>query len=104
MTPLLDRALAFRRQMLVGSLFKYVTEVQDIEDGYAFRFKRSELLTRRVADYLLFESQHSPHLTFMFIVEPDDGALWLQVRGPEGGKDRMRAAYAPFAPVAAPNL
>ena len=88
--------------MLVAGLFKYVAEVQDIENGYAFRFKRSELLTRRIADYLLFEGQHSPQLSFMLIVEPNRGPFWLEVRGMEGDKERIRAAYAPLHPVGIP--
>ena len=87
--------------MLVAGLFKYVAEVQDIEGGYAFRFKRSDLLTRRIADYLLFEGQHSPQLSFMLIVEPNGGPLWLEVRGTESDKERIRAAYAPLRPVGA---
>ncbi len=92
-TPLSDRTLTLRRQMLVAGLFKYVAEVRELEDGYAFRFKRSDLLTRRIADYLLFEGRHSPQLTFTFIVEPGGGALWLQVRGPAGEKAGIRSAY-----------
>lgn len=88
--------------MLVAGLFKYVAEVQDFEDRYAFRFKRSGLLTRRIADYLLFEGQHSPQLSFMLIVEPNGGPVWLEVRGMEGDKERIRAVYAPLHPVGVP--
>ena len=88
-----DPALALRRHMLVSSLFKYVAEIQDLEDGYAFKFRRSELLTRRIADYIVFEGQHSPQLTFVLVAEPNDGALWLQVRGSEIEKQQIRIAY-----------
>jgi hypothetical protein len=88
---MINHALALRRQVLVAGLFKYVAEILDIEDGYAFRFNRSDLLSRRIADYLLFEGQHSPQLTFMLIGEPNGGALWLQVRGPEGEREHIRA-------------
>jgi hypothetical protein len=98
-SPVLDRAIQLRRQMLVAGLFKHVAEIHEIEDGYAFRFKRSDLLARRIADYLLFEGQHSPQLSFMLIVEPNGGPLWLEVRGMEGDKERIRAAYAPLHPV-----
>jgi len=98
-STVLDRAIQLRRQMLVAGLFKHVAEVLEIEDGYAFRFKRSDLLTRRIADYLLFEGQHSPQLSFMLIVEPNSGPLWLEVRGMEGDKERIRAAYAPLHSV-----
>jgi len=88
-----DPALALRREMLVSSLFKYVAEIQDLEDGHAFKFRRSELLVRRIADYIVFEGQHSPQLTFTLIAEQDGGALWLQVRGPESEKELIRTAY-----------
>ena len=79
--------------MLVTSLFKYVAEIQELEDGYAFKLRRSELLVRRIADYILFEGQHSPQLTFALVAEPNDGALWLQVRGSESEKQHIRTAY-----------
>ncbi len=92
-TQVPDQALALRRQMLVSRLFKYVAEIQEIGEGYAFKFRRSELLIRRIADYILFEGQHSPHLTFVLVQELNSGALWLQVRGLENEKRHIRAAY-----------
>ncbi|MEO8046194.1 MAG: hypothetical protein ABI684_02830 [Nitrospirota bacterium] len=89
-----DPALALQRQMLVSSLFKYVAEIQEIEGGYAFKFRRSELLIRRIADYIMFEGQHSPQLMFVLVSEPNDGAVWLQVRGLESEKEHIRTAYA----------
>jgi len=92
-TPLAGPALELRRQILVTGLFKHVAEVRAIEDGFAFRFKRSTLLSKRIAEYLLFEGRHSPQLTFMFVVEPDGGAFWLQVRGAEEDLRRLSGAY-----------
>jgi hypothetical protein len=90
-----DPALALRREKLVTALFKYMAEIQEIESGYAFKFRRSELLIRRIADYIVFEGQHSPQLIFALIAESDGGALWLQIRGLETEKDHIRSAYAP---------
>lgn len=94
MAPLVDRTLALRRQMLVAALFKHAAEVQELEDGYAFRFKRSDLVTRRIADYVLFEGWHSPQLTFTMIVEPHGRGIWLHVRGPAGEQAGLRRVYA----------
>ncbi len=88
-----DLALALRREMLVTGLFKYMAEIQELADGYAFKFRRSELLIRRIADYILFEGQHSPQLTFALVAEPKGGALWLQVRGVKSEKEHIRTAY-----------
>jgi hypothetical protein len=82
-----------RREMLVTGLFKYMTEIQEIEGGYAFKFSRSERLSRRIAEYVLFEGQHSPQLTFALHAEPNNRAMWLQVRGLEREKERIRTAY-----------
>ena len=91
-----DPALSLRREILVTSLFKYVADIQEIEEGYAFKFRRSELLIRRIADYIMFEGQHSPRLTFVLVAESNDGPLWLQVRGSESEKQHIRTAYATF--------
>ena len=88
-----DRMLSLRREMLVTGLFKYMAEIREIEGGYAFKFCRSELLVRRIADYIVFEGQHSPQLTFARVEEPNGGPLWLQVRGSESEKEQIRTAY-----------
>ena len=87
--PLPDPALGARRQTLVSALFKYVADIQEIENGFAFRFRRSEFLARRLADYLLFESRVSPQLSFVLVVEAAEDGLWLQIRGP-GEADKVR--------------
>lgn len=89
-----DAARALRREVLVTALFKYMAEIQEIEGGYAFKFRRSELLIRRIADYIVLEGQYSPQLMFVLVSEPNDGAVWLQVRGSESEKEHIRTAYA----------
>jgi lipocalin len=93
-----DLALLFRRQIRVSGLFKYVAETQELEDGFAFKFRRSELLIRRIADYIVFEGQHSPHLTFVLVAEPNGSVLWIQVRGPESEKEYIRTLYTTLQP------
>ena len=97
-TPLSDPELALRREILVTGLFKYVAEIQELEDGYALKFRRSGLLNKRIADYLLFEGLHAPQLTFALIEESNDGALWLQVRGSVSAKVRVTTGYVPNHP------
>ena len=75
------------------SLFKHVEAIQEIDEGYAFKFRRSNRLTRRIVDYACFESRHASRLTFTLTIESPDGGLWLQVRGPVGEKERIRTVY-----------
>jgi hypothetical protein len=72
--------MAIRRQMLVTGLFRHVEEIQKIDDGYAFKFRRSKQLIRRMADYLLFEGRNSPQLTFVILAEAQGTVVWLLVR------------------------
>jgi hypothetical protein len=76
-----------------SSLFRHVEAIQEIDEGYAFKFPRSNRLIRRIVDYAAFESRHgSPH-TFTLRVGSRDGDVWFQVRGPAGEKERIRALY-----------
>jgi len=79
-TPLFDPSLVSRRHALVTDLLKEVVEIRELSDGYAFKCSCSEPATQRMADYILFESEHSPGLTFEIVVEADRLACWLQVR------------------------
>src|SRR5262249_11164441 len=76
------------------SLLRYVQEVQEIDSGYAFKFRFSKHLIRRLSDYAAFESRHRSPLTFTLNVKPCDGEMWFQV-GPAGEKERIRSAYLP---------
>jgi len=100
--PPSNPALLFRRQRQVSGLFKYVAEMKELEDGYAFKFRRSELLLRRIADYMVFEGQHAPHLTFVLVAEPNGGVLWIQVRGPDSEKEYIRTLYTTLQPSVLP--
>lgn len=86
-SPLRDPALTRRRRTLVNGLFTYVEEIQNLDSGYALRFRRShdqddlEALIRTIADYIIFESRNAPQLTFEVVEEARERAFWLQVRG-----------------------
>ena len=82
-SPLLDPLMALHRKKLVTGLLEHVEEIQEMDDGYSFKFDRSENMIGRVADYILFEGQHSPQLTFTIVEEPRANAFWLQVRSLE---------------------
>ena len=86
--------------MLVAGLFKYVSEIDELEDGYAFKLRRSGFLARRLADYILFESLNSPQLSFVLVVEPQERGLWLQIIGlGKWGKAQIRNECVPTWPL-----
>lgn len=79
-SPILDPVIAMRRRVVVLALFRYFEDIRGIDNGYAYKFRWSKHLLRRLGDYLLFEGRHSPELSFMITTEPDGKAVWLQVR------------------------
>src|SRR5262245_34548953 len=75
------------------SLLRHVQEVQEIDNGYAFKFRFSNHLIGRLADYAAFESRHGSSLSFTLHVRHHNCEMWFQVRGTTGEKERIRSAY-----------
>lgn len=74
--------MTIRQQMLVTDLFRYVKEIQKVDDGYTFKFSRSKHLIKRIIDYILLEDRNAHHRTFEILAKSQGAALWLHVRPP----------------------
>jgi hypothetical protein len=70
----------------VARLFALVEEVEELTDGYSFRFPAQRDLSARLLDFVLFERECCPFFTFELRFEPGLGPTWLSLRGPEGVK------------------
>ncbi len=88
-SPLIDPLMALHRKKLVTGLLEHVEEIQEMDDGYAFKFDWSENTIRRVADYILFEGRNSPQLTFTIAQQEA-----LPDRYHRGGRCQRRAVCA----------
>lgn len=75
-----DAALAGRRTE-IDQLFTDCTEVRELTDGYAFKFPSTDNQTRRLIDFVDAERRCCGFMTFELAFEPDDGPLWLRLRG-----------------------
>lgn len=62
---------------------------QPLDAGYAFRFgaEAFDLVARFIAN----ERRCCPFLTFNLRVTPPDGAVWLELTGPEGTREFLEA-------------
>jgi hypothetical protein len=74
----------------VTDLLGDALEVRDLQNGFAFRFPGSEDWAVRLLDYIVFERRCCRFFTFELVFEPDLGATWLHVCGPEGVKELLR--------------
>jgi hypothetical protein len=74
----------------VGDLFKGVQQVRELADGYAYRFQGNEEWARKILKFIAGERSCCPFFTFELGFEPDEGPIWLHIRGPEGVKEFMK--------------
>ena len=93
--------LARRTAELGSSLFAAVEAIEELPDGYAFRFPADAVWLERLAGFVAAERQCCPFFRFEIATEPGEGPLWLRLRGEEGVKDFVAVQ---FLPAVAPAL
>jgi hypothetical protein len=74
------------RKEEVDDLLKHVQEVQELADGYALRFPGSDAWADTLLQFIRFERRCCPFFHFGLLFEPQQGPLWLHLRGQEGVK------------------
>jgi hypothetical protein len=79
-----------RRGEELEDIFKYIQQVQELADGYAFRFPGDAGWARTLTDYITFERDCCAFFTFELVFTPNHGPIWLRVRGGEGVKELIR--------------
>lgn len=70
----------------VKDLFKHVQQVDELTDGYALRFPGSDTWANTLLQFIAFERACCPFFTFALVFEPQQGPIWLHLRGAEGVK------------------
>jgi hypothetical protein len=68
-------------------------EERELPDGYGFRFSSDQPTILLVSEFIARERLCCPFFTFEMVVEPEDGPLWMRLRGAEGVKDFIRAEF-----------
>ena len=94
-------AQAERRDVLAREIFGRYDEVEELADGYAFRFADAEVMTAPLVEFIAFERGCCPFFSFELAFEPEHGPLWLRLRGPDGVKAFIREGMAPTLTPAA---
>lgn len=71
----------------VDDVFKEVEQVRELADGYAFRFTGTAAMASRLLQFTLVERSCCPFFTFEVVFEPNEGPIWLRLRGAAGVKE-----------------
>lgn len=83
--------LRARERVLQREIVTGIQETRELPDGYALRFPGEAAWLDTLAEFIRFERECCPFLTFALHCEPQHGPLWLHLRGPEGAKEFLMA-------------
>ncbi len=83
-----------RRQEEIAKIFEGCLRVNELEDGYEFRFPGSVESAMKLTEFIVFERECCPFFAFELAFEPGGGPILLRVRGQEGVKDLVAEMVA----------
>lgn len=75
-----------RQKSTLATLFQQTDITEELEDGYRFRFPGTAAYADQLLDFIKFERQCCAFFTFELTFEPNQGYIWLALRGNEGVK------------------
>ena len=89
-----EAALARRREETIATLFQQAGAYQELEDGYAFHFPGTDAQADQLLDFIKFERRCCAFFTFDLSFAPEQGPIWLSLRGGDGVKAFIQAELA----------
>jgi hypothetical protein len=76
-----EREFAVRGEAIKQSLFAAVEQIDELPDGYAYRFPVDDPWPATVLEFIAAERRCCPFFTFEIVFTPHGGPLWLHLRG-----------------------
>lgn len=90
---LTNSELQERRRGVLQKARSAVTDMRELENGYAYCFPTDEKWLADLTTLVNLERQCCPFLRFVITVESGDGPIWLEMTGPEGTKEFLAAIF-----------
>ena len=84
-----------RHAALLAELASAGPAVEELAEGFAFRFPSRPYLFLRVAEWIGLERECCPFLAIRLDIEHANRSLRVSVTGPAGTKDLLRAERPP---------
>lgn len=78
------------------AVFEAIVAVDELPDGYAFRFPSDTDVIARAGAFIARERLCCPFFNFVLEVERDGGPGWLKLTGREGVKEYVRDTVLPL--------
>ena len=74
-------------------LFSQVQEIQELPNGYSFRFPNDSATFLQTAKFVSNERQCCTFFHFNLELKPENGPFWLHLTGQEGTKQLLEAEF-----------
>ncbi len=97
---LVGREFAERKKAIGRDLFAHADRIEELPDGYGFRFPAGAPWPAKALDFITAEKQCCPFFTFDLVFEPNGGPLWLRLRGSDEVKAFVLAELGGIVPSA----
>ena len=88
-----EREQAVRADEVGRDLFGHVEAVEELADGFAYRFPAGEQWAEKLTEFVSFERRCCPFATYELAFTPHQGPVWLRVRGSAAVKDFVRQEF-----------
>ncbi len=85
-----EREQTERRILLSQQILDGVQRVEELADGYAFSFPGEGIWIARLTEFVAFERNCCPFLSFELLFEANQGLIWLRVRGGDAAKEFVK--------------
>jgi hypothetical protein len=82
------------QQAMSSRLCSAVTDMKELDDGYAFRIDLDKIDLKELAAWIDLERRCCSFMRFAIEVEANEGGVWLRLTGAEGVKDFLRDEIA----------
>jgi hypothetical protein len=79
-----------RHSELMRKIDAAVAETRELPDGYGFHLLQQELSMTEVAEWIGYERHCCPFFHFELELQPNQGDLWLNLRGGADVKEFLR--------------
>ncbi len=86
-----DNALAERRNALKTAVFAHTQDRRELPDGFTYRFPGDAEWAMKLVELINAERQCCSFIHFELDFEPEQGAIWLTMRGGDGVKAFLQA-------------
>jgi len=88
-----DAEMRERRETVLRKVRSAVSDVKEIENGYAFEFASGGDVIMELAHLIDLEHRCCPFLKFQLTIEPGAAVVRLDLTGPEGTKDFLSEIF-----------